>query len=292
MRTETRHTLALPSGGREDTLALRAWPRPAEDGPTRTAILFQHGLGEHGGRYATFVRHLEDLPVHFWAYDARGHGESSGRRGHVEGGIPQLADDLRAVIDEVVARAEVDRILMIGHSLGAVILATALTHSSGPHPAITAVGFSAPPVRIARTLSVRMRTLLGRALARAAPALTLPSGLPTEGISSDPHEVERYRADPLIHDRLSVRLGLSLLDDAPRVVEGVRALTLPSLVWHGLDDPIVDVQGSRELYEALGATDKAMWELPGYRHESHHERADLAAALFDRLRAWLLPRVQ
>ncbi|MEZ4236829.1 MAG: alpha/beta hydrolase [Myxococcota bacterium] len=285
-RTEQRH--ALQRDG--ETLVLRAWPRP-DGADADTAIVFQHGLGEHGGRYATFVEHLDDLPVHFWAYDCRGHGESTGKRGHAPGGIPQLADDLRAVLSEVEARAGVSRIVLVGHSLGAVIAGWALTCGGPPPPSVVAVGLSAPPVKIATSLSVRLKTLLGRSLTRVAPALTLPSGIAPEGISSDPHEVARYVEDPLVHDRLSVRLGLSLLDDPPKIVAAAPALTLPVLLWHGTDDPIVDIAGSRELYAALGSEDKALWELSGYRHESHHERPDRVASLFERLRAWLQPHL-
>jgi alpha-beta hydrolase superfamily lysophospholipase len=88
-----------------------------------------------------------------------------------------------------------------------------------------------------------------------------------------------------------VQLGLSILDDAPRIVDAAGAVKVPTMLWHGLDDPIVDVRGTRALFEALGTEDKLLVELPGYRHESHHERPEMAAALFARMRGWLEPRL-
>jgi alpha-beta hydrolase superfamily lysophospholipase len=268
-----------------ETFVLRGWAAAA---PTRTAIVVQHGLGEHGGRYATYARHLGEVPAHLWAFDARGHGETTGKRGDAAG-LGALAADLEALLPAVIERAEADRVLLVGHSMGGAVVGRYLT-SRTPHPAITAVCLSSPLVRVPQGAAVRLKTLAGRGLSRIAPTLTLPNGIDPRGISSDPHEVERYRTDPLVHDRLSIRLGLSLLDDPPGIVARAGAIGLPALLWHGLDDPIVDVRGTRELYEALGSSDKEMLELPGYRHESHHERPELAARLFERLRAWLAPR--
>lgn len=269
-----------------ETFVLRNWPAHA---PTRTAVIIHHGLGEHGGRYASFAHHLDTLPAHLWTFDARGHGETTGKRGDAAG-IEQFAADLEALLPKLIAGAGADKVILVGHSLGAVIVSWYLT-TRKPHDAITAVCLSAPPVKIARTLAVRVKTVVGRTLSRVAPTLTLANGIPASGISSDPAEVARYTGDPLVHDRLSVRLGLSLLDDPPKIVGRAGGVTLPALLWHGLDDPIVDVAGTRELFDGLGSRDKTLLELPGYRHESHHERPDLAASLFGRIRGWLDARI-
>ncbi|MEQ1507699.1 MAG: alpha/beta fold hydrolase, partial [Myxococcota bacterium] len=238
--TRTANTETFTHGG--ETFLLRGWPSPVR---TDTVIVVHHGLGEHGGRYASLVRHLETLPAHIWSFDLRGHGETTGRRGDAAG-IDELAGDFEAILPVIVQRSGASRVIVIGHSLGAVIVAWYLTTRT-PHPAIVAVALSAPPVRVARTPNVRVKAAFGRVLRRVAPRMTLPSGLPPAGISSDPAEVDRYTSDPLIHDRLSVRLGLSLLEDAPKILERASKITLPILLWHGVDDPIVDIEGTRDL---------------------------------------------
>jgi acylglycerol lipase len=272
-----------------ETFRLRGWASPT---PTRTAIVIHHGLGEHGGRYASFVRHLDDLPAHIWTYDLRGHGESTGKRGDADG-FEQLAADFEALLPVLLAKAglaEDGRVLLFGHSLGAAALGWYLTTRT-PHRAIAAVTLSAPPVVIPQSFTLRLKGLFARAIVRVAPRLTLSNEIDPDVISSDPAEVARYRDDPLIHDRLSVRLGLSLLDDAPLIVARAGRITLPALLWHGVDDRLVDIRGSRELFRAVGSSDKVLIELPGYRHESHHERPELATALFERYRTWLGPRI-
>jgi lysophospholipase len=285
MRTEI--TASHVHGG--ETFRLRGWASPT---PTRTAIVIHHGHGEHGGRYESFVRHLHDLPAHLWTYDLRGHGETTGKRGDAAG-IEELAADLEALLPVLMSRAGLGddgRILLFGHSLGAVAVAWYLTTRT-PHPAIAAVALSASPVRISQSWTIRMKAAFVRWMIRVAPTLTLGTSIDPTVISSDPAEVARYRDDPLVHDRMSVRLGVSLLTDPPRIVERASRITLPTLMWHGADDRLVDIQGSRDLFAALGSTDKALIELPGYRHESHHERADLATELFRRYRTWLGPRI-
>jgi acylglycerol lipase len=283
MREMTTATHSL--GG--ETFLLRGWPSKAR---SRTLLAIHHGLGEHSGRYESFARHLVELPVQLWSYDLRGHGESTGKRGHAEG-LSQLADDFGALLPVMMERSQADHAIVFGHSLGAAAMGWYLTHHTLPGY-VTAALLSAPAVKVPGTLGVRVRKLAGRALSRFVPSLTLPSGLDSNYISSDPSEVARYRQDPLIHDRLSVRLGLSILDGGPQIVQRAGQVKLPVLMWHGLDDGIVDVAGSRELFAAWGGTDKAFVELPGYRHESHHERPDRAASLFERIRAWLQPRLQ
>lgn len=271
------------------TFRLRGWASPV---PTRTILVVHHGLGEHGGRYTSLARHLADLPAHIWTFDARGHGESTGIRGDA-GGLEELASDFEALLPVLVAKAGLGsdaRILLYGHSLGAASLGWYLTTRT-PHPAIAAVTLSAPPLRIPKNLSMRLKSVFAHAIVRVAPRLTLGNEIDPDVISSDPAEVTRYREDPLNHGRLSVRLGVSLLDDAPKIVARAGRITLPVLLWHGLDDRLVDIGGSRDLFAALGSEDKVLIELPAHRHESHHERPELATELFRRYRTWLAPRI-
>lgn len=267
-------------------LRLRGWPAAS---PAKTVLIAHHGLGEHGGRYATFAEQLRDEPLHVWSFDLRGHGESGGKRGDAAG-LEQLASDLEALIPVLLERAGAERAIVLGHSLGAASVGTWLTTRT-PHPAVAAVMLSAAPLRVARTPAVRFKARLGRVLRRVAPTLALGNAIPPETISSDPSQVARYLADPLNHDRLSVRLGLSLLEDAPRILERAGAVTLPALIWHGLDDRLVDAAGSRDLFEALGSPDKTLLQLEGYRHEPHHETPERVASLFGRIRDWLRPRL-
>ena len=124
------------------------------------------------------------------------------------------------------------------------------------------------------------------------PSLTLGNELDPNGISSVPAEVARYIADPWVHDQVSVRLGNSMLREAPTLAERARAITLPALLWHGDADPLVDLAGTHLLTNGLGSAHKVVFECAGSRHECHHETPERVERLFDRIRTWVRPRIQ
>ncbi|MCB9695359.1 MAG: lysophospholipase [Alphaproteobacteria bacterium] len=271
------------------TFVARGWPGET---PARTALVIHHGLGEHGGRYETFARRLEGLPVDVWTYDARGHGESGGKRGHAMG-LRQLASDFHHLLPRLRERAGAERVVVLGHSMGAATVATWATDPELPGPPdwVRAILLSAAPVSVPRTLEVRVKEALARVLARIRPSFTMGSGLSAEGISSDASEVRRYEDDPLVHDRISAALGLSVLRDAPRVVERADRIRLPTVMWHGTEDPIAAIVGSRDLFRSVGADDKLLHEFAGYRHECHHETPERVTAMFELVRDWLEPHL-
>ncbi len=268
------------------SFVVRGWPGAPRH---RTALVVHHGHGEHGQRYETFAKGLAHLPLDVWTFDLRGHGETGGRRGHALG-LQQLASDFQALLPRNRELSGAERVIVLGHSLGAATVALWAT-TYPPPPEVAALMLSAAPLHIPRTPSVRVKAALARLLARIRPSFTLGTGLPPEGISSDPAEIRRYAQDPLVHDRISAALGLSLLRDAPAIPSRAASIRLPTLVWHGAEDPIAGVQGSRDLFAALGATEKAYHELPGHRHESHHETPERAERLFRTLSDWLEPHL-
>lgn len=245
----------------------------------KTVVLVHHGLGEHIGRYDTFARALVPAGVSVWGYDVRGHGRSVGKKGDAEG-LGQLAEDLDVLIPVLLERSGCERVVLLGHSMGAAAVLWYLL-SRDRHPAIERVMISAPPLEVERTPVLRVKLAAARVLRKVSPSLTLPSGIPAEGISSVPAEVARYRADPRVHDKVSAQLGWSLLHDAPRIVGKAGALEVPVLLWHGVDDPVALVEGGRALAGALPNVD--YHEIAGGRHESHHERPDIVEALFGRI---------
>jgi acylglycerol lipase len=270
---------------RGETFALRSWKA---DG-ARAALIVHHGLGEHAGRYQVFADRLADLPLSVAAFDLRGHGESSGPRGHADG-LEGLAADFQALLPGLLSEVGAERAFVLGHSLGAATVLRWLVDHGAP-ASVAGVMISAPPLVVPRTIPVRLKLRLGRALRRVAPTFALGSGLPAEHISSHPPEVERYREDPYVHDQISAALGVSLLDGAPALVASLPRITLPALIWHGTDDHIAHPDGGKAVFQHLGATDKTLHLLEGYRHESHHETPERVDRLFATLRDWLSPRL-
>lgn len=256
----------------------------------QATLVIHHGHGEHGGRYQTLADGLEDLPVDIQSWDCRGHGESQGPRGDVEGGLDGYIDDLEAIIPTVLERSGTEKIFLLGHSMGGAVIGRYATTRS-PHPAIAGLIFSSPAILVPRNMVAEIKLAIGKVLGKLVPKLTLPTGLPPEGISTVAEEVVRYREDPLVHDKISARLGVSLIGDAEVIPLAAGRITLPVLAYHGTEDTICDIEGTRALVRGLGTDDVTFLELEGYAHETHHESRDRREKVFQAIKDFITPRL-
>lgn len=242
-----------------ENIALHEWPLP-RGSAVRAVVLLVHGLGEHAGRYAALAAHLNAWGFAVRGYDQYGHGESSGPRG----GLPsahRLLEDLADVIEATHQRFGGDLpLIVLGHSLGGLVAASLVARRGA---AIDALVLSSP------ALGTRMspvQKLLLATLPRVAPNLTVGNGLDARFLSHDPQVVAAYRADPLVHDRISARLAQFIVDAGPAVVARAAAWELPTLLLYAGADRLVDPSASRAFAAAAPQT------VTAYRFdELHHE---------------------
>lgn len=264
MREPVQSEITLRSGDRARVLG---WPAEG----SRGAVLVHHGLGEHIGRYQTVADLLPGRSI--WGYDIRGHGPLTPKRGHADG-LEAYALDFAAAIPTLLDRAGADHAVVLAQSMGAACILTAMTRGLLP-PSIRGAILMAAPVAVELDRLQRMKVRFGRGLARIAPAFTLESGLPADGISSVPQMVQRYQADPLVHGRISLALARSVVDDPPALIDAASRVTLPTLLLHGADDPIARSSGSERLAAAIKGSRLEVF--PGAMHEVHHERPGAVA---------------
>ena len=252
-----------------------------------TVVLIHHGLGDHAGRYSELAGALQHDDLSVWAYDMRGHGTSDGARGDAEN-IDVLVDDLSEVVDDLVRETGCKQMFVYGHSVGGLVVARYATREM--NAAVCGVILSAPCFRAVRTLSVRAKIATGRLLNRFLPTLTLANPADPVGISTVPEEQQRYANDPLIHDRLTLRLGTSLVDDGEASVDLARLVTKPLLAFHGDADGVIDIAATRAFVETANSSDKKFWPIAACRHEPHHDTAVAKDKLFRDLSAWISER--
>jgi alpha-beta hydrolase superfamily lysophospholipase len=271
--------LRLPDG---TATFVRTWPLP--DGVARRgSIVLVHGLGEHSGRYGHVADRLTALGLEARGYDLRGHGRSEGARGS----IPHddaLLEDLRAVFDDADRRGRAAgddaAPLLLGHSLGGTIAAAATARG---HVAPRALVLSSPA--LALHLS-RPRAAVLSIARRVIPDRPLPNELPVEKLSHDPAEVAAYRADELVHDRITPRM-FGFLADAGATVRRGAGLTVPTLLLAAGDDGIVAARGSRELAAGLAPGIGTVHLYEGLYHELFNEREPDRTRVLDDLTGWL-----
>lgn len=243
----------------------------------RRILLVVHGFGEHCLRYDDFGHWFagRDCVVH--AYDQRGHGRSSGPRGHLDR-IDDLLDDLTAILEAVRLEHPGLPVTVIGHSFGGLVAAT---HARERHPEIAGLVLSGPLLRLSRDLSPMLK-VLSRTLGFLLPRLAVDAGINADGLSTDSQVGVDYLADEHVHSRMSFGFSSQMLSAMQRSCAGGNDVRLPVLLLHGGDDPLCSPLGSQVFFESLkqgGVRDahaeaRARSRLkiyPGLRHEIFNE---------------------
>ncbi len=235
------------------------------DARPKAAVCLVHGLGEHVGRYAHVGQAFNGAGYALVGYDERGHGQTGGARGHTPS-YDAMMDDIADLLSFVEKRyAGLPRFLY-GHSMGGnQVINFALRR----RPALAGVIATDPWLKLAFEPPA-LRVALGRMMDKIAPGFTQKSGLETAALSRDP-EVERvYVTDPLVHDKVSARLFVSMYDAGLWAFGHAAEFPLPLLLMHGTADRLTSAEASRQFAERGGknVTWRA-WE--GWYHEIHNE---------------------
>lgn len=240
-------------------------------------VLVIHGFAEHSGRYLELLDALAEAGFDALAFDLRGHGRSEGRRAHLRR-FEDYLDDTRAAFAALTAGSD-GSALVFGHSMGGLIA----THFAASEPQrCRALALSGP--MFARALAVNpVKLLAAHVLGRLLPVFSMPSGITGAHLTSDPDEIARHDADPLILHQARAGWFVALEGAMAAAPAAVARLTMPLYLMHGEADPLTAFDASRALFASVPSTDKTFVALPGMRHETLHEvgrdkvRADLVA---------------
>jgi alpha-beta hydrolase superfamily lysophospholipase len=257
--------------------------RWAPKGAARADVILVHGYGEHLGRYEETARRLTERGYRVRGCDLRGHGKSSGQRGHCRS-LTEYLDDLDVVRAEVRSEAHGERPpFLLAHSFGGLL---ALRYCLERAQGIAGMVLGSPYLKLKMEVPA-IKIAAGRAASRLWPSLAMPSGLKGSDASRDPEVVRVYDADPLNHKYATARWFTESSAAQAAVLARAREITLPCLLLHGSDDRIADPEGTRAVYERLGSTDKTLEILPGQLHELLNELPADRARTIAKILAWL-----
>ncbi|MDC6351392.1 lysophospholipase [Zeaxanthinibacter sp. PT1] len=245
--------------------------------PKGVAVLI-HGFGEHSGRYTqSVIPFLIAQGQAVLYYDNLGHGKTDGPRGYCQG-YEELLDLLEYIITKATDLYPELPLFLYGHSMGGNLALNLVLRRSTP---VSGVIATSPYLRLAyQPPGWKMK--LGRILQRIAPRFAMPSGLDPEGISSIPDEVEKYREDPLVHDKITPNYAFPVMDAGDWTIKNADQLAIPTLVVHGKKDPIIDHRGSVEF--ADGTDYSKLVLLNEGLHELHHDVS--REKLFQHIAKW------
>jgi alpha-beta hydrolase superfamily lysophospholipase len=252
-------------------VAPRAWSFDGTDGtrraavtwlddaaPPRSVVLLAHGYGEHAGRYQHVADALVDAGAVVHAVDHVGHGQSEGERVLVTD-YEDVVTDLHVLDEKAREQHPGLPVALVGHSMGGLIAAR---YAQRYGSSLAALVLSGP--------------LVGEW--QAGPALLAMDELPddpldTETLSTDPEVGRDYQADPLVWHGPFKRPTLQAMATAVEAVQtGPSVGDLPLLWVHGVDDPLVPMEGSRVGIAHLRGSVYEEKLYPGMRHEVFNGR--------------------
>jgi alpha-beta hydrolase superfamily lysophospholipase len=118
-----------------------------------------------------------------------------------------------------------------------------------------------------------------------APRLGVPNSVQDRYLSHDAGVVAAYRADPLVHGKISARLLRSMLRSVQVCENQAAGMAMPVLLQVAGDDRLVDAGGSRRFAARLPPNLATLKIYDGFYHEIFNE-TDAARPLAD-LRSWL-----
>jgi alpha-beta hydrolase superfamily lysophospholipase/SAM-dependent methyltransferase len=246
-------------------LHYRAWMPAA---PVHRALLLLHRGHEHGARWQAVVDALALDDVAIFAWDARGHGSSSGERGAAES-VAALVKDLDAFASHIASEYGIaqDGMIVMAHSVGAVIAATWIHDYAPP---VRGLVLATPAFRV--RLYVPGAIAFLRARGRVSKEAVVKSYVKARLLTHDRNEAAEYNRDPLIFRQISVNLLLDLHDTSTRLLADAGAICTPTLMLSAGADWVVRLAPQRQFFEALSSPIKQMRVYSGFFHALFHER--------------------
>jgi alpha-beta hydrolase superfamily lysophospholipase len=258
------------------------WQRYRPPSPRGTVAVL-HGGGDHSGRYPALTTALVRAGFEVALVDFRGHGQSDGRRWHIDAFGDYLAD-LDAFLAKLRADGLPGKLFLVAHSQGALIAARwGLDHGRE----VAGFVLSSPYFKLAMEPPV-LKVLAARLMGKVVPWLPVATGIDYAILTSDP-ELQTWTAhDPLYGKATTPRW----FDEAQRaqaeVLRRAGEFRAPLLALVAGADPIADPAASRRFVESAASADKKVVVYEGFRHEIFNEverERPLAEAV-----AWLLAR--
>jgi alpha-beta hydrolase superfamily lysophospholipase len=237
---------------------------PAGTPLAHVAVL--HGYAEHLGRHQEIARALRDGGYAAHLFDCRGHGQSGGKRAHVER-FDEYLQDLDVFLARVREEAQGRPIFFLGHSHGALIGARYLLDRP---EAVRGAVLSSPYFRLKLSVSP-LKILAGRLLSNLLPSLPMRNELKPEQLTRDVAVQNATRSDPLYQQIATPRWFTEASSAQEACLRRATEFVTPLLLLFGGADAIADPAAGRDFFDHATSKDKQQKQYDGLLHELFHE---------------------
>ncbi|HET6146369.1 MAG TPA: alpha/beta hydrolase [Polyangia bacterium] len=229
------------------------------DTPPSGTLVVVHGFSAHLGNYRHVASACARGGLAATLFDCRGHGQSQGRRGHVN-----RFSDFVADLDLVVARVRTlwpaIPLSLVGHSHGALVSLAYLLEAGTPTGRLTRgrQGLVRTLALVAPFFDLRLKVpavkrALARPLGRLWPTLAMGNGIKGNEISRTPEVQAGFYTDPLIHHVATPRWFNEVRATQAWARAAAGALETPTLIQMAGDDRLVSNEATLAFAHAAGA---------------------------------------
>ena len=252
----------------------------------KSVVCFIHGIGEHAGRYDRIGEAFKESGIALVGMDLRGHGFSSGTRGHTSPRMNILKD-----IDRLIEYAQREHpdipLFLYGHSMGGNIALDYRRrgkHRTVPHGYIV----TSPWIILQRKIP-RYLYLFSEMISKVKPDFQMNSKIKNE-LLGNVEIILKQANQHLMHGKISVKTALEGIEIANALmnnsleIQGEEPLK-PLLLMQGDADKICDPEGSRKIAQLeKDRCNYIEWE--GLYHEIHNgsptaDGTDVIRAMID-----------
>jgi alpha-beta hydrolase superfamily lysophospholipase len=261
------------------------------EGSVRAVLVIVHGLGGHSGKFSNLVETVVAKDCAVYGYDMRGNGRSPGQRGYINA-WSEFRDDLRLFLKWIKTQEPGKPVFLLGHSVGAVVVADYGLQCPDEAAALHGVILSAPI--LGQTGVSPLKMAVGRLLSQVWPRFSLNTGLGVELGTRNPAMLAVYADDPLRHARVSARFGTEFLKTVAWIHAHAADWRLPLLILHGSGDRVALPEGGQRFFQNAGCLDKERREYANAYHELFDDvnYQEVLADLNDWIDQHLLPYPQ
>jgi alpha-beta hydrolase superfamily lysophospholipase len=232
-------------------LFFRRWFVPQPKG----LVAMLHGFAEHSGRYGHVADFLCEQGWSVATFDCRGHGQSGGRRAHIDH-FQDYLDDTRVFLDEIKKAGYPKLPVLLGHSQGGLIAARYVQMLPD---SVAGLVLSSPYLELVMKVPA-VKAAAGKLVSKIFPTLAMKTGLDPSILSHDRDVVEKYAADPLVSNIATARWFTEVQEAQAISVQQAGGITCPLLMLLAGDDRLVSAPVSKNLFSAAGSADKTLHE--------------------------------
>ena len=231
------------------------------------ALVLLHRGHEHADRWDSVVPSLAMPDTAIYAWEARGHGQSPGRRGHAAG-FMEYVRDLDTFFHHLQKTHGLvpERTVVVAHSVGAVIAAT-WVHDFAPR--IAGLVLATPALEVNLIVPGALTSI--RAMQKLKSDATIKSYVRGSWLTRDLSAAAAYDADKTISKDISAKILVDLFDSAQRVISDAEVMDRPLLLFSAGADKVVKKHAIDALYTNYGCEQKTHLTLKCARHAIFHD---------------------